>query len=439
MKFCAIDLGATSGRVLIGSRESSCWVIDEIHRFDHYLVESKYGLIWDVHQIETEILGGLKKIKTLGYTIDSIGIDTWAVDYVLLDQDEQPLLPVFAYRNHRNAVGVSRVSQKISSRDVYKKTGIQFQPFNTLYQLASETGDKLLKAKTFLMLPDYLNFVLTGKKTNEYSNLTTTALLNCHTGQLDTDLLDMISVKKELFPPLLQPGSIIGNLKHEVVKAIGYDCMVVSVASHDTASAFIGHSNDDALILSSGTWSLMGLILRKPIITEDSYQLNLSNEGGVQSTIRFLKNIMGLWIFSEIKRLYAADVLYSDLIEQTEKHPSEMIIDVNDESLLSPQDMLEAVNQLIEAKYSKRLKNLYDVLYVVFNSLADSYSKTMTEIERVVGRTYDNLVIVGGGSQNQLLNRLIEVKSGKKVILGPVESTAIGNMKIQEQVIHSII
>ena len=432
MSYCAIDLGATSGRILVGTQKNNQWYLETVHRFDDYLVQSDYGLIWNFEKIVYEIRIGLRKLHSLGLKVKSIGIDSWAVDYVLLNQDEQVMFPIYAYRNTRTSLGIELIHQGVSRKDLYERTGIQYQPFNTIYQLASETKDRLNSAKTFLMIPDYLNFVLTGKKQNEITNMSTTALIDPYSNQINEEILEMISVKPCLFPQLSRPGKRIGSLRKDIANDVGFECDVITVASHDTASAFIGHEMKDCFILSSGTWSLLGLVLDKPLINEESYRLNLTNEKGVNDTTRFLKNIMGLWIFNEIKRVHAPDMSYDNLMSQIVQNQLELTFDVNDESLLSPEDMLIAVNQLIRDKYQTQALTIFETLYVVLNSLADDYTSSMIEIEQVVNRKFDSVVVVGGGCQNQVLNDLIEKKSGRKVIVGPIEATAIGNMKAQQ-------
>lgn len=432
MSYCAIDLGATSGRILVGAQKNNQWYVETVHRFGDYMVQSEYGLIWDFEKIVYEILIGLRKLYSLGFKVKSIGIDSWAVDYVLLNQDEQVMFPIYAYRNTRTSLGTELIHQRVSRKVLYDRTGVQYQPFNTIYQLASEAKERLNSAKTFLMIPDYLNFVLTGEKQNEITNMSTTALMDPYSNQINEEILEMINVKPCLFPQLSQPGKRIGSLRKDIVNDVGFDCDVITVASHDTASAFIGHEMKNCFILSSGTWSLLGLVLDKPLINEESYRLNLTNEKGVNETTRFLKNIMGLWIFNEIKRLYAPEMSYDNLMSQIILNQLELTIDVNNASLLSPEDMYIAVNRLIKHKYQIPTLSVFETLYVVLASLADDYTSTMLEIEQVVNKKFDSVVVVGGGCQNQVLNDLIEKKSGRKVIVGPIEATAIGNLRAQQ-------
>lgn len=427
--FLAIDIGASSGRHIVGWIEEGRLVHKEIYRFANGAESSLKGrLFWNTVRLFREVVTGLKRAKELGYEPVSIGIDTWAVDYALLSEKDELVGRVYSYRDNRTEKAVKKVNGLVPFSEQYSKTGIQFQPFNTIYQLYDDkTSGRLNKANEMLMLPDYLNFLLTGVKKQEYTNATSTGLVNAQTHDWDEELIAKLGYKKSLFKPLSQPTEKVGMLKDEIAWEVGYNAMVVLPATHDTASAVLAAPIDEnSPYISSGTWSLLGL--EQPTARTDAHSrlANYSNEGSINYTFRYQKNIMGLWIIQSIRRELGEKFSFHDLAALARSKTVSETIDVNNNRFLSPKSMIDEINQAVG-----RVLGTASMMRVVYESLAKSYAEAIDELEANTGRHFDTINIIGGGCRDTFLNELTAKATGKKVIAGPVEATSLGNLAMQ--------
>jgi rhamnulokinase len=432
----AVDIGASSGRLMLGHRENGLLQLSELYRFENKIVQKGNHFCWEIDRLFEEIKTGLKKCGELGIKPDSIGIDTWAVDFVLLDENNQPLTEAVSYRDPRTDGMMEEVFELISKERLYLETGIQFQKFNTIYQLYSlkkNHPDVLAKATSFLMIPDYLNFLLTGKKSNEYTNATSTQLVNAFTKKWDYELLDLLGINKDMFHEIQMPKSILGNLREELVSELGFDMNVILPATHDTGSAVISVPEEESTIyISSGTWSLMGTENHFPICVTKALDYNFTNEGGIDYRFRFLKNIMGLWMIQEVKRNYDHEYSFARLVELAEEAGDfRAIVNVNDDRFLKPDNMIqEIMNYCIETGQSVP-STPGEVAKCVYDSLAASYQETIGEIESIFEKSFNKINVIGGGCQNEMLNQLVADVTNKQVLAGPIEATAIGNIVAQ--------
>ena len=425
--YLAVDIGASSGRHILSHIENDRLVLEEIYRFDNNLVESENGLVWDTESLFDEVLCGIKKCKKIGKIPKSIAIDTWGVDYVLLDENKKEIKPCFCYRDSRTNGVIDEVESIISPSRLYSKTGIQKQNFNTIYQLyADKKSGRLEKAAYFLMMPDYLSFKLTGEVKNEYTNATTTGLVNANAKTWDTDIIYALGLTGVSFLPLSLPSSHVGFLSEEIQKAVGFNCAVLFAPSHDTASAACAcPMKDDDLYISSGTWSLIGTEITEPILSEDARLHNFTNEGGIDYRFRFLKNYMGMWLFQNIRRNLNKEKTYDEMMQLAMSCGDYKYFDVNDNTLVAPKNMIEAIGKLIGSD------DLGLILNSAYHSLAKSYSEAVTEIEAVTGKRFNAIHIVGGGCRDKYLNALTRDYTGKSVTAGPIEATATGNIVSQ--------
>lgn len=429
MKYAlAIDIGASSGRHIIAYKENNKIICEEIYRFLNGVKNINGHLCWDIDDLFNNILIGLKKAKELNKIPSYIGIDTWAVDYALLDEDNQLIDCVYAYRDSRTEKIIPSVHSLISHEKLYSLTGIQFQPFNTIYQLYEDKiNNRLSKAAYFLMLPDYLNFLLTGIKKQEYTNATSTSLVNSVTHVWDNTILNRVGLPRHLFKKLYKPGSKVGTFKKEIIDIVGYDAEVILPATHDTASAVesLDISNYTPYI-SSGTWSLLGIKVDEAITDEQSRKGNWSNEGG-PDYIRYQKNIMGMWLVQSLRKELCPDLDFVNITKMAEESVVDDVIDANDPSLLAPKSMKEAFDKLLGNNKKLETKDYFRIAY---HSLAVSYKTALKELNKNTKNEFKELYIVGGGAKNTFLNALTEKICHIKVIALPIEATAIGNLKI---------
>lgn len=435
--YLAIDIGASSGRHILGWIENGKIRIEEIYRFENRLEEKDGHLCWNLDRLFQEVVQGLQYCKQLNRIPMSIGIDTWGVDFVLLDQAGKVLGNAIAYRDGRTQGMDTEVYKVIKEEELYRRNGIQKQLFNSVYQLVAlqkQQSDFLNKAQNFMMIPEYLNFLLTGEKKNEYTNATTTQLVNAQTQDWDNELIEQLGLPRRIFGKLHMPKSSVGYLLPEIQKAVGFNAEVVLPATHDTGSAVLAvPANDDhSIYLSSGTWSLMGVERFIPDCTEKSRQHNFTNEGGYHYRYRYLKNIMGLWIMQSIRKEFKHAYSFAELFTLAgigSYFPS--IVDVNDSSFLAPKSMIRAVQDYCEKTGQEKPETECELLYCVYNSLAKCYADTVAEIEEVTGKIYPRIHVVGGGCQDSFLNKLTAEYTGKDVYAGPIEATALGNLMAQ--------
>ncbi len=427
--YLAIDIGASSGRHIIGWKEDGKLCTDEVYRFPNGVKEVDGHLTWDIDGLYESVVAGIRRAFEKYHRIESVSIDTWGVDYVLLNGDKE-IYPCYAYRDDRTKERIPEVHALISFERLYEKTGIQFQPFNTIYQLYDDLKKgRLENATDFLMIPEYLSYKLTGVKKKEYTNATTMGTLNADMGTFDGEIIEKLGLPKMLFKELSQPGTLVGNLKEDIAKEVGGNMKVVLCASHDTGSAVEGILMEgDQPYISSGTWSLLGVKVPKAITDEGSRKANYSNEGGV-GYIRYQKNIMGMWVVNELKKELAADMGISDVVQNAEKSTFDRTVDVNAEAFLAPESMKGAFDEALAG--GELPQTTADYFNCAFKSLAKSYKQAIAELENNTGRKYERLYIVGGGAKNGYLNALTERECNIKVVALPIEATAIGNLKIQ--------
>ncbi len=428
--YLAIDIGASSGRHIVGFFDGGQMQTREVYRFPNGVKMQEGHLVWDVEALFENVVIGIREAFSVFPDIESLSIDTWGVDYVLL-KDEAQVLPVYSYRDSRTESIIPEIHQKLSFSALYSKTGCQFQPFNTVYQLYCDLKQGRLNGVTdFLMIPEYLMWRLCGVKAKEYTNATTTGLVNAEKGQFDAEIVEALELPKELFCELKAPKTCLGELLPEIASAVGGTCKVVLCATHDTASAVEGIMMEgNHPYISSGTWSLLGVKTQKPICTAESEKANYSNEGGVGYN-RYQKNIMGMWIVNELRKELCKDVSFEELTEQSEASDCTVTIDVNSAEFLAPKSMKAAFDTATE----NALKTVGDYFKCAYLSLAESYKKAIAELETNTGCKYESLYIVGGGAKNVFLNRLTEEATGKRVIALPIEATALGNLKLQSEV-----
>lgn len=435
--YLAVDIGASSGRHILGSIENGKIVLEEIYRFENGMKKKDGHLCWDVDALFHEIKAGIRRCKTIGKIPATMGIDTWAVDYVLLDSEDHILGETYGYRDKRTTGMDDKVYEIIAPEELYARTGIQKQIFNTIYQLMAvklQTPILMQRAVDFLMLPDYFHFLLTGNKRSEYTNATSTQLVNPETKDWDYELIERLGYKKEIFRPLSMPGTSVGRFADEIREEVGFDCEVVLPATHDTGSAVLAvpAKEDDFLYISSGTWSLMGIESKEANCSAECMRANFTNEGGYEYRFRFLKNIMGLWMIQSVR--HELDDNYSfaklcELAEEAKGFPSR--VDVNADCFLAPDNMTDEIKRYCEKSGQQVPETVGELSTVIYQSLAESYADTVKEIEAITGKQYQGIYIVGGGSNAEYLNQLTAEKTGKKVYAGPGEATAIGNIAAQ--------
>ena len=434
--YLAVDIGASSGRHILGWVAEGTLVLREVYRFSNRLHSREGHLCWDMEQLFAEIVQGLAQCKEEGIIPVSMGIDTWAVDFLLLDRQGKPLGNAVSYRDSRTQ-GMDRlVEARISPEELYARTGIQKQAFNTIYQLMAVKQQEpalLEQAQRLLLVPEYLTYRLTGRRESEYTNATTTGLVNAQTKTWDEEILDRLGYPRRLFGELRQPGFSVGGLSPQVQERVGFDCQVLLPATHDTASAFLAvPAKENGVYLSSGTWSLLGTELPAPVLTEESRRCNFTNEGGYQYRFRYLKNIMGLWMLQSTRREAGEGTSFAAL-EQAARDAGEFPsrIDVNHPSFLAPESMGEAVRSLCRKTGQPVPATLGELAACVYHSLAQSYARSIQELSALTGKSYTAVNVVGGGSRDSYLNQLTAQATDLPVYAGPTEGTALGNLLVQ--------
>ena len=435
--YLAVDIGASSGRLILGHLENGKMELEEVHRFENGMVKKDGELCWEFDRLFQEIKNGLKKCKEIGKIPVSMGVDTWGVDFVLMDKDDKVLGNTVGSRDHRNEGMDEEVYKTISLEDLYARTGIQKAIFNTVYQLMAvktKHPEYLEQAETMLHVPDYFHYLLTGKKTCEYTEATTGQLVNAETKDWDYELIDKLGYPRKMFQKLIMPGTSVGHFTEEVKAEVGFDVEVVAPATHDTGSAVLAvpANDDDFIYISSGTWSLMGIEREKADCSKKSCEMNFTNEGGYAGRFRYLKNIMGLWMIQSVRHEYDDKYGFAEICQMAEEakdFPSR--VDANDECFLSPESMIEEVKDYCRRTGQKVPETLGEIATVIYTSLAECYAKTAKELEEMTGRTFSRIHVVGGGSNAGYLNELTARATGKEVHAGPGEATAIGNITAQ--------
>ena len=417
-KYLAIDIGASSGRHIVGWKEDGELKTEEVYRFPNGVMEQDGHLTWDIEALEKHVRTGIDEAMKKYPEIESLSVDTWGVDYVLMNGSE-PVLPCYAYRDSRTETAIPKVHEQISFSELYRRTGIQFQPFNTIYQLyADKMTGRLDESSGFLMIPEYLMYRLCGAESHEYTNATTGGMVSAETGEYDPEIIRALGLPERFFNPLQRPGTAIG--KYKGIK-------VMLCATHDTGSAVEGIPMEgNELYISSGTWSLLGVKTPKPLTDAGSEAANYSNEGGVGYN-RYQKNIMGMWLANRLRSELCPEKPWDEITAEAEEKHFDHLVDVNDPVFLAPESMKAA----FDSKLPHPPKCTAGYFRCAYRSLADGYRRAIEEIEQNTGNRYRRLYIVGGGARNKYLNRLTEEATGKQVTALPIEATALGNIMIQ--------
>ncbi len=435
--YLAVDIGASSGRHILGHIEDGKMQLEEVYRFENGMKDIDGTKCWDADQLFKEIKAGMKQCKEIGKIPVSVGVDTWGVDFVLLDKEGNRIGQAVGYRDSRTE-GMDEEVYKIIKEDaLYARTGIQKQMYNTIYQLMAvkkQHPEYLEQADTLLFMPDYFHYLLSGKKAVEYTIATTGQLVSPVTKDWDYELFDMLGYPRNIFPEIKMAGSVLGNLAKEVEEEVGFACQVVIPASHDTGSAVMAvpSMGKETVYISSGTWSLMGVESLEAICNEASHEANLTNEGGYNYRYRFLKNIMGLWMIQSVRRDYDKQYSFAELCEMaSQKKDFASRVDVDDQSFFAPDNMIEAIKEYCAKTNQVVPETPGEVATVVYASLAECYGRTVQQIEAITGKSYEAINIVGGGANADYLSQLTANATKKTVYAGPTEATAIGNLVAQ--------
>ena len=429
--YLAIDIGASSGRHIVGYMQDGVLMTDEVYRFPNGMDTVDGHLVWDTDRLLREVKEGIKASFLKYPEIESLSIDTWGVDYVLLRGDEE-VKPTYAYRDSRVDGPIEAVHAIIPFAELYERTGIQFNKFNSIYQLyADKLAGRLEGVTDFLMIPEYLMYKLTGNKVKEFTNATTAGLINADTLEFDTYIWDKLGFPEAIRGAVHQPGTLVGRLTPEVEKLVGGNLDVVLCATHDTGSAVEAiEMTEDAPYISSGTWSLLGVKTPRAITDAKSRESGYSNEGGVGYN-RYQKNITGMWIIQSLRKEMCPDTSYGDIADMAAKSSYAEIFDVNDDAFMAPESMKDAIRDYLVAHGKAAPVEMADYFNASYVSLAHGYKEAIADLENNTGKTYSDLYIVGGGAKNVYLNGLTEKHTGKRVVALPIEATAIGNMMIQ--------
>lgn len=434
--YVAVDIGASSGRLMLAKVNSNQQIqLEEIHRFKNGFKKTDGHDRWNIDYLIHEILTGLEKVKAAGYAKVYLGIDTWAVDYVLVGKDGNKLSNPISYRDGRTSNAINNLTSDLSKDELYKKTGIQFLDFNTLYQLYEEDHQLLKNTDKIMMIPDYIGYVLTGKVVTEVTNASTTQMLNLRAGLFDHDLLTKVNVNDDQFADLVEAGTLLGFVSENWMENFDLPVTeVITVATHDTASAVVGTpgEGDDWAFLSSGTWSLLGKELNTPENGQLAFQNNYTNEWGAYGTYRFLKNIMGLWMAQCVKRCYGNQYNFSVLASLAAKEqPVQQFIDVNDDRFVNPNNMIEEIQHYCQDTQQIVPETPGQVMMAIYANLALFYANEVQQLNSILSCHLKTLNIVGGGSNIALLNQMTSTLANIQVVAGPNEATAIGNALVQ--------
>jgi rhamnulokinase len=441
VKLLAIDIGAESGRAILGTLEDGILKLKEIHRFQNGPINILGSLHWNIYHLYQEIIKSIAIcVKIEKVQPDSIGIDTWGVDYLLMNKDEKPIGLPYAYRDSRTDKAIEKFSAIMAKDKIYELTGIQFMQFNTLFQLFAEkeNSDSIFnEAATLLFIPDIFNYLLTGVKKSEFTFATTSQLYNPQKNNWDDELFTALGISKDIMQDIVQPGTIIGHINKHIQKQTGVNQIpVIAVASHDTGSAIaaIPAMGNGWAYLSSGTWSLMGIESKYAIINEKTYQYNFTNEGGVDQTFTVLKNITGLWLLQECRKSWSKkkDISYDHLVELALKSSRFVsFINPDDQAFFNPLDMPSAIKEFCQRTNQQIPENLGGFVQIILESLALKYRHVLDQLNEISANRINRLYITGGGIQNILLNQYIADATGLEVVTALSEGTAAGNTLVQ--------
>lgn len=438
--FLAVDIGAGSGRAILGSFQNDKIEFSEVNRFSNPMIEVNGFLYWDILYLYNQIIDSIKKVKLMGVEITSVGIDTWGVDYICFGSDGKPLGMPSAYRNITFRGAPERFFLKTPQEELYRKTGIQIMDFNTLFQLDTQSHEKSSINPVIdkvLFMPDALSYMLSGKMVTEYTIASTSQLMNPYTRDFDPDLLESIGLSENNFAPIVFSGNEIGEINNSVKKATGLqNIKVVAVAGHDTASAVLAvpAENENFAYLSSGTWSLMGIESQQPVINEETYNLNFTNEGGADGSIRLLKNICGMWLIEQCRKEWEKErpVSFDEIIEAANQAtPYSCFINPDAPCFANPDSMVNAIKEYCIDTNQNVPETIGEIARCIYESLAYRYKQVLQNLQRLADFPIEKLHIIGGGSKNNMLNQFTANAIGMQVVAGPSEATAIGNILMQ--------
>ena len=446
--FLTFDLGASSGRAMLGNISDGKLKLTEVHRFENRMVEIDNHFYWNIFSIFDELKTGLKKcIREFGIQPDSIAVDTWGVDFAFIDRDGMIASLPFAYRDHRTDSAMEELFKIIPKEELYAMTGIQLMQFNSIFQLFVNHKEKTPQyevAKELLFMPDALSYLFCGVKKNEFSIASTSQLLKPGKLEYEEKIFDRLGINKSIMQEIVLPGTVLGMIKPEIQKETGSkEIPVIAVASHDTASAIasVPASGKNWVYISSGTWSLMGIESDKPLISKEILDLNFTNEGGVEGTTRFLKNIMGMWLLQECRRSWSAQKEYSwgEMVElSTGSQPFKCLVDPDDATFLNPENMPDAIRNFCLKSGQPAPETHGEYIRCIFESLALKYRLTLESIQSVSNQPIEKVHIIGGGANNELLCQYSANAIGLPVVAGPTEATAIGNIMIQAEAMKAV-
>lgn len=448
MSIIGIDLGASNGRIIVGTLNANEKLnLDIIYRFENYGITTSNSLYWDILRIFSKIKKGLSLAARKYKNILSLGFTTWGVDFVLLDENDELIGPIHHYRDKRTVGMIEEMCTVVSKEEIFNQTGIQFMELNSSTQIFSMIRNKsprLRIVKTFLMLPDYFNFLLSGVKVSEFSDATTTQLYNPIKKDWAYDLIEKLGLKSEWFQKIVPGGTILGRIRNTIAEEVGLnkETKIIAPLTHDTGSAYAAvpvdmneYKEGEFGILSSGTWSLLGVELNEPLISDKALRYNYTNEGGINGTIRFLKNITGMWLIQECKKLWDKDNLdltWADIeIEAQKQEHFQFFINPDDHSFLNPSNMIQAIKDYCKDKSQNTPETIGQISRAIFESLAFKYREAIENLQDIIEKKIKILHIIGGGSQNALLNQFTANSLNIPVIAGPSEATAIGNILVQ--------
>ncbi len=438
MKYClAIDIGASSGRHIVGYMKDGELITEEIYRFYNGMDTVDGHLVWDTDRLLREVKEGLRLSLIKYPNLTSLSIDTWGVDYVLMQGDKE-VRPTYAYRDARVDEPIKEVHSIIPFEALYSKTGIQFNKFNTVYQLyADKKANRLEGVTDFLMIPEYLMYKLTGVKRKEFTDASTTGLLNAETLEFDREIFETLGLPLSLIKKTDKPCTVVGRVSEEVAREVGGAPLVVLCATHDTGSAVEAIDMEtNSPYISSGTWSLLGVKTEKPITDMKSCKSGYSNEGGVGYN-RYQKNITGMWIIQSLRKELCPDTSYADIAAMAEASGYTELFDVNDDVFMAPESMKDAIKDYLVSHGKPAPESDADYFNSAYHSLGYCYDLAIKDLESNTGKSYPEIYIVGGGAKNDYLNGLTEKYTGKRVVALPIEATAIGNLKIQMKAVES--
>jgi len=441
-QYIAVDLGAESGRVMLATVSNEKLNLEEIHRFGNGPIEENDSLRWDFDKLMTEIKTGIgKAAKQADGEVAGIGVDSWGVDFGLLDENGKLIEKPYNYRDSRTNGMLEKAFELMSKREIYEHTGLQFMQLNSVYQLLAarmSNSPALAKAKTLIFIADLVSYYLCGEMFGEYTLASTSQMMDMKTGQWSKEIFDKLSLPLDIMPDIVKPGTVVGKLTEEVAAELGCGQIpVIAIGSHDTASAVaaVPGGDNNWAYFSSGTWSLIGVEVPEAVINDQTFEFPFTNEGGVENTIRLLKNIMGLWLVQECRRQWqreGTELNYNEITSMAENaEPFAACIDPDDSTFLAPGDMPKRINEYLEKTGQKTIEDKGQLARVIMESLAFRYKEVIDKAESVTGKKLDCIHIVGGGIQNELLCQFTANATGKQVITGPIEATAIGNVLMQ--------